>query len=301
MGRRTLVLVNPKSGLPWSFGVLRKAVSRSWESAGGGVYYQFSTSAEDGYAKARDAVKSGFDCVLVAGGDGTVNTVGRALMGTDVVLGVIPAGSGNGFARHFEIPLSPDRAVDALAGAQVVEIDVGLLGDLPFFVTASMAWDASIVRSFQRYPLRGVIPYVFAGVQELFEYQPQDMTVIVDGGMEIEYPAPMVFTVANLTQFGGGARIAPSAKPDDGQLELVVALRQDIPALVANLMRLFDGSIGKIPAVHIQRFKTLHVRRQREAAIQVDGELVRAPVEVDIRVRERALRVLVPESSARET
>ena len=105
---------------------------------------------------------------------------------------------------------------------------------------------------------------------------------------------PMVFTVANLTQFGGGAIIAPSARHDDGLLELVVALRQDVPALLANLARLFDRSLDRVPEVLTRRFHTLIVRRKRPTAIQLDGELVPAGEEVHVSVRPAALSVLVP-------
>ena len=292
--QRVLVLVNPKAGLLSAFNTMRRAVDRHWDRRGTDVFYQFTQSKEDGIAKARLAVERGVDLVLVSGGDGTVNTVGRALVGTDVVLGVIPAGSGNGFARHFGIPLASDRAVEALARATAQRIDVGFVNGAPFFVTCSMAWDASLVRSFDKSPLRGIAPYVFAAVDEFFHYEAQDFTIRLDSGEGITLAKPMVFTVANLTQFGGGAIIAPSAKHDDGFLELVVALRQDVPILLANLVRLFDRSLDRVPEVLTRRFRSLVVRRERSAPIQLDGELVPAGKEVRVSVQPSALRVLVP-------
>jgi YegS/Rv2252/BmrU family lipid kinase len=289
-----LVLVNPKSGITWSFAALRRALDEHWDVNGVELVYQFTQTQEDGIAKARRAVDRGFEAVLVVGGDGTVSTIGRALIGTDATLGVIPVGSGNGLARHFGIPMSPARAVAALAGGSAHWIDVGCVNDLPFLVTCSMAWDAAIVRSFNRYPLRGIVPYVFAGVQEFFEYQPQDMTVRLDSGEEIVVLDPLVFTVANLTQYGGGARIAPHAKPDDGHLELVTARRQDIALLLANVRRFFDGTVDQLPEVTTRRFERMEVRRDRPAPIQVDGELVEAPARLEVHVRPRALRIIVP-------
>ena len=102
--RRTRVIVNPKSGLKWSFDAMREALDEAWDSVDSDLAYQFCHSGEDGYMKAKRAVEDGVHTILVAGGDGTINTVGRALNGTDVALGVIPAGSGNGFARQTESP-----------------------------------------------------------------------------------------------------------------------------------------------------------------------------------------------------
>jgi diacylglycerol kinase (ATP) len=273
---------------------MRQALDTVWDRPGIELFYQFSQSKEDGVAKAERAMGEGFDTILVSGGDGTVSTIGRVLIGSNVALGVIPTGSGNGFARHFDIPLSIDRAVRALVDAKPTLIDVGVVDGTPFFVTCSMAWDAAIVRSFDRSPLRGILPYVFAGVQEFLEYRPLDIDVELEDGGLLHFRRPMVFTIANLTQYGGGARIAPQANAEDGKLELVVGLQEDAPKLIANLARLFDGSINKLPELITRTFSKLTVRRQEAGAIQVDGELVQAGAEVEVGIIPRALRVLVP-------
>jgi len=296
MRRRVLVLVNPKSGVWWPFEGLRRAFDRSWEAEGTDLRYQFCQDQSDGTRKARQAVDEGVSTVIVVGGDGTVSSIGRELIGSDTSLGIVPTGSGNGLARHFGIPLWPERAVRILADAVEKRIDVGVVNDTPFLVTCSMAWDASVVRSFERMPVRGILPYVFAGAQELIGYVPQEMRVETDSGETMVFPDPLVFTIANLTQYGGGAKIAPRALPDDGQLELVVALRQDIAKLIANIGRLFDGSIDKLPEVVSKTFQSLVVTRPGPAPIQVDGELVDASSEVRVGVMPSALKVLVPAS-----
>ena len=116
----------------------------------------------------------------------------------------------------------------------------------------------------------------------------------LDGHEERRLPAPMVFTIANLSQYGGGAKIAPRARADDGFLELVVALRQDVPRLIARVHRLFDGSADTIPELITERFQSLLVRRERPAPIQIDGELVEADRDLRVRVVPGALNVLVP-------
>jgi diacylglycerol kinase family enzyme len=223
-----------------------------------------------------------------------VNTVGSVLVGSGVALGVIPTGSGNGFARHFEIPLSPEKAAQALFLARRQAIDVGTANGRPFFVTCSMAWDAALVRKFEQSPVRGVFPYVFAAAHEFFEYSPQPFKVVLDGDDEVEFVNPLVFTAANLTQFGGGARIAPRACPDDGFLELVVIARQDAPRAFANILRLFDGTVDSVPGVVTKRFERMVVHRESAGAIQMDGELVESGGDVIVQVLPRALTVLVP-------
>jgi YegS/Rv2252/BmrU family lipid kinase len=274
---------------------MRQTFDRYWEREGIELFYQFSHSKEDGIAKASRAVERGFDLVIVSGGDGTVSTISRILVGTDTVLGVIPTGSGNGFARHFGIPLTVTKAVRALATGNVRAIDVGLVNGDPFFVTCSMAWDAAIARTFEKSPVRGILPYIFAGVQEFFEYRPQNMSIELDDGETLDFRLPVIFTVANLTQYGGGAIIAPHAKENDGLLELVVGEKKDFALILANLHRLFDGSVHRIPRIVTRNFKTMTIRREKPDPIQVDGEVVDAPEVIEIGVRPLALKVLVPE------
>jgi diacylglycerol kinase (ATP) len=288
------VLVNPKSGLGGSVGPILQAIESAWQAGGREITYQFSHDPADGRAKVRRALRARVDTVLVVGGDGMVNTIGAELVGTDVALGVIPTGSGNGFARHFGIPLAPKKAAEALAEGRVCRIDVGTANDRPFFVTCSMAADATVARAFDRSPVRGILPYVFAAAYGFFEYIPQPFEVRIDGGEAVTYPNPVVFTVANLTEFGGGARIAPHACPDDGFLELVVVSRPDAPRALAGIAHLFDGTIDRLPGVVTQKFRRLSVRRKKAGDIQLDGELVEGARTVDIEVREKALSVLVP-------
>ena len=256
--------------------------------------YQFSNSIEDGVVKTRQAVADGVDSLVVVGGDGMVNTIGAELVGTDVAMGVIPTGSGNGFARHFNIPLAPVKAAEALADADRRLIDVGTANGRPFFVTCSMAWDATLVRFFEKSPIRGIIPYVFAGAQGLFEFRPQPFDVVLDGSEHIHFREPLVFTVANLTQFGSGVRIAPQARDDDGFLELVAIGRSDLPDVLMGLSRWFDGTFDQLHGVVTRRFSHLRVIRPAAGEMQVDGELVDAPAEIEIGLQAKALHVLVP-------
>ncbi|MBU1695390.1 MAG: diacylglycerol kinase family lipid kinase [Verrucomicrobia bacterium] len=291
--RQVRVLINPRSGGWWSSQAIQKAFDDYWEGADMDLTYQFSHSVEDGKQKARRAVEEGVDTVLVVGGDGMVNTIGSMLVGTPTALGVIPVGSGNGFARHFNIPLDPESAVRVLRHAKRRAIDVGMANGRPFFVTCSLAWDAALVRSFERFPVRGSLPYVLAAAYELLGYVPQPVEVQLDAE-KMSWADPLVFTVANLTQYGIGAQIAPRAKPDDGWLELVVVARQDAPRVLASLPRLFNGSFHRLPGVVTKRFRRMTVQRAVPAPIQMDGELVEPTNDVTVEVVPKALTILVP-------
>lgn len=288
------VLINPHSGVGASFTRTRDALLEAWDLPGTDLSFQFSKSKEDGQEKALRAINEGVGTLLVAGGDGMINSIGSVLIGADVALGAIPTGSGNGFARHFDIPLDPARAVKALARAGSKPIDVGFANGHPFFVTCSLAWDAALVDAFEKSPVRGILPYVFAAVYEFFEYHPLPFEMILDGQETLHIDDLQLCTIANLTQYGGGARIAPGAKSDDGKLQLVTVRRQDFHKVLPMVGKMFDGTIDRLSGIETRPFKELTVRRKKEGPMQLDGELLSAPSEVHIHVQPRALNVLVP-------
>lgn len=292
--RKVRVLVNPKSGIGTSFDSFWGLVEKHWGGPDTDVTYQFSNDIGDGRRKAERAVQDGVDTLLVAGGDGMVNSIGGELVGSPVALGVIPTGSGNGFARHFGIPLDIPAAIQSLSSAKRRPIDVGSANGRPFFVTCSLAWDAAIAQRFEAFPFRGIAPYVFAAATELITYEDQPIHASLDGGPAQLFPTPILFTVANLTQYGGGAQIAPKARPDDGLMEMVVVSRPDLPLLLVNIAKLFNGTIDELPQVITRRFRTLDIHRPKATPIQLDGELVDAGRDLDIRLLPKALTVLVP-------
>ena len=293
--QKVRVLINPHSGSGPSLGRISRALLKYWDQPGVWLDIQFSHSKEDGQAKARRAVEDGVQTLLVVGGDGMINSIGTVLTGTSVVLGVIPAGSGNGFARHFNIPLDITKSIRSLANASPLAIDVGFANELPFFVTCSLAWDAALVDAFEKSPVRGVLPYLFAGIYQFFEYTPQPFTLLLDDLNPIRMEDPQLCTIANLTQFGGGAHIAPGAKADDGKLQLVTVRRKDFPNRVSMLGKMLDATIHQLRGIETRSFQTLTVQRENDGPMQLDGELLSAPAVVHIRVQPRALNVLVPD------
>ena len=291
--KRILVLINPKSGVNGPYRYI-SAIEKVWDLPENDVYFQFSQSIEDGRGKIDRAIEAGVDTVLVVGGDGMVNSIGSQLVGTDVTLGVIPAGSGNGFARHFNTPLNPTAAAKALLDGCIKRIDVGRANGRYFFITCSMAWDGALVEGFERYPFRGIIPYVLGGAQTLFEYKSQPFEVEMDDEI-IHFKKPLIFTVANLSQFGSDVLVAPDAKADNGVLELVAIEKKDMPLVLAQIHRIIEKTFHQHPLVTNKRFKKMVVKRQSASPIQIDGELMKAEKEVVIDVLPHMLNVIIPQ------
>lgn len=294
--KQVLVLINEKSGVGGPYRYI-SAIEKVWDTPEHDVSFQFSQSPEDGAGKVARAVERGTDTVLVVGGDGMVNTIGSQLVHSDVRLGVIPAGSGNGFARHFHTPLHPLAAAEALLHGKTMRIDVGKANERLFFITCSMAWDGALVEAFEKYPFRGIVPYVLAGAQQLLEYKAQPFHARIDGRV-LEFRHPLIFTVANLSQFGSDVMVAPDARADSGELELVAIEKKNVPLVVSQIHRFIEKTFHHHPLVSNHHFKQMTVHRENPSPIQIDGELMEAEKEVEVEVIPAALNIIVPDSRA---
>jgi len=290
--KQVLVLINPKSGVGGPYRYI-SAIEKVWDTPEYDVVFQFSQSAQDGADKVRRAIDRGTDTVLVVGGDGMVNSIGSVLVNTPVRLGVLPAGSGNGFARHFKIPLHPNDAAEALFNGYSTAIDVGKVNDRLFFVTCSMAWDGALVETFEKYPFRGLVPYVLAGAQQLLEYRAQPFHVDIDGE-QLKLKHPLIFTVANLSQFGSDVLVAPDAKADSGDLELVAIEKNNIPLVLSQVHRFIEKTFHHHPLVTNRHFKKMTVRRESDSPIQIDGEVFDGGTLIEVEVLPSALNIIVP-------
>ena len=234
----------------------------------------------------------GFSPVVAWGGDGTVNEVASALMRRDAVLGIVPAGSGNGLARELGISLRPEEAIDtALRGGDRV-IDVGELAGRPFVNLAGVGLPAAVADLFARLAGRGLAGYVLATARELLRYR-SERYAVATRERTLEQPA-LFIELANGRQYGNGAVVAPHARLDDGRLDLV-SVDPIGPARAAwGLWRLFNGTIDRHAYVHCSRVDRVTISADRPLRFHVDGEPVQGGCRLSATVHPAALRVRVP-------
>lgn len=243
---------------------------------------------------AASAVADGATVVIAWGGDGTINEVGNALVGSDTALGIVPAGSGNGFARNLNLPLSPVDAIDVALTGSDRRVDVGLVEDRAFFNIAGFGFDAAIATLFNacEQGRRGLWPYIRIGSSQAFTYQASRYRVTLDHE-RFETRALMI-AFANGSEYGNGLRLAPHAQLDDGRLE--AAIVEDRPSL-ARLWTARHLALGSAPRARGVTWRSV---RQAEIGAEsgslqyhLDGEPCTAEGLVAIGLRARALRVRV--------
>jgi diacylglycerol kinase (ATP) len=247
------------------------------------------------HAIATDLASRGFGTVVAWGGDGTVNEVGTALAFTNTRLAIVPVGSGNGLARGLGIPLHAGRALDVAAGRHEVTIDVGELDGRRFLNVAGIGLDAAIAFRFASAGgRRGLRRYVELTLEEVFAHRAQ-ACVIVANGEEIAV-RPLMLTLANSRQFGNGAVIAPRARTDDGELDMVIVTDRSRLVALAQAPVLFLGGATRLPGVIVRRVTEVSIRADGPIRYHVDGEPGTGGEVVEVRVFPRALRVAVPAS-----
>ncbi|UOQ71266.1 diacylglycerol/lipid kinase family protein [Hymenobacter cellulosilyticus] len=240
---------------------------------------------------ARQAAEDGFRIVVAVGGDGTVNEVGRGLLGTRAALGILPRGSGNGLARHLHVPLDLAAAIRQLARPTFQRIDVGYINERPFFCTAGLGFDAHVSKCFALAGTRGLGTYVQVALREYRRYRPTPITVTMQG--QTTNTDCYVLAFANAAQYGNNAYIAPLADISDGLLDL--CLIDALPLLRA--VRVSLGlALGNLPASGAAVYHTcsdVQVQAARDLGFHVDGDYVGDAQAFDVKLEPLALEVAV--------
>lgn len=239
----------------------------------------------------RQYAEKGYYAVVAIGGDGTLNEVARGLVGTNTALGIIPMGSGNGFARHVEIPINARRAIEILNHSERIEVDYGLANNMPFFSTCGTGFDAVIAQEFAHKHRRGLTTYITTMIENAFKYSAGKYTLVGEG-IHFDTDA-LVITCANANQWGYGAMVAPQASIQDGKMDVVVISK--IPMVVAPMLALtlFSKKIGREFFMHSLQTDEITIVRQTEGPFHIDGDPHLFSKDIHIKIVPRGLNLLV--------
>lgn len=238
---------------------------------------------------AREAVATGADRVLCAGGDGTLNAVARGLLGSSIPLGIVPEGSGNGYSRSLGLPQKPEAALRTALTGEPALMDVCYLNDQPFLGTAGIGFDARVADRFDRTAGRGMWNYMRIIVQEVFGAEPMHVRLEANGQVVEEDVLMLVF--ANTREFGNGARIAPAALPDDGLADLKVVRKPGTLGLFRAFLDLYTGQADR--STYIRTVITDRASVQQAGTLaHLDGEPIEIGPHVEFRLEPKRLWVV---------
>lgn len=285
------LIVNPSAG-GGRAGRFLPGVSAALSRRGLVHHVEATRSLEHARELARAAAAAG-EIAAAMGGDGLVGAVAGALQGTDGVLGVVPGGRGNDFARVLGIPLEPVAACRVLAEGAVRRLDLGSAGSRTFVGIASCGFDSDANRiANEARIVRGNLVYAYAAVRALVGWRPAAFTIRLDGGEQRRFVGYSV-AAANSAAFGGGMFLAPHASLDDGRLDVVTIA--DTPRLryLRLLPTAFRGTHVDQPVVRIERAQEVEIAADRPFTLYADGDPI-AELPVTVRVLPAAVRVMAP-------
>ena len=220
---------------------------------------------------AREAADKGYQSVVAVGGDGSVNDVVNGIKDTDVRLGIIPCGSGNGLARSLKIPLQPWLAIRVLNQQYEQTIDSIVINDQ--YVCANAAgcgYDAYIARLMQAAKTRGLAAYTNLILREYDRYKCSDYHLVING--RDYYRNAWFIAVANSQQFGYNLAVAPKAKLDDGLIDISIIDKVPIDHVPITAPLAFTNHLDL--SQHVEMFRTPEVLIEGNADrwVNIDGE-----------------------------
>ena len=288
-----LIIANPISGKGKSKVIAERALERLTSSGRRGRL-ALTTRRGDARRLAQKAIQNGCRWLIACGGDGTIHEIVNAIAARPhIVLGLIPCGRGNDFARALKIPKDPAQAIQVLLNGKPFEVDVGRIGDFYFDTIVTCGYDAEVSRraSEANVPFSGTATYVYTAITTLFSYNTPAVRLEGDFGV---YEGEILLAATGITpHYGGGFKIVPNAVMNDGLFDVCIIKPVSRLTVLSMLVKLFWGGHTAHPAVSIQRTKSLTIHTDPPTLLYADGEKVGyTPATVEL--VERGLTVLVP-------
>jgi len=254
-------------------------------------------SESQGHAQriASEFVRKAVPFCIAVGGDGTVNEVASALVNTETVLGIIPAGSGNGLSNYLHIPHIIKHAIQVIQNNYIRTIDAGKLNNKYFFCTCGIGFDALVGHDFAHGNKRGLPGYVRSALKQFIRYRAKKYRLKTDG--QKQKVRAFLITIANAGQYGANFYISPGAKIDDGLLDICIVKPFPKAAVLPLGIRFLGKRIDRSPYLEVIRGKKVTLKgRKNKQYIHYDGEPMVVRGKIKIQILPGALKVVAPES-----
>ena len=289
--KKIVFIVNPISGVGKK-DQLPEIVDKYIDHSVNEVEIVYTEHPGHAFEIARQKADMGVDIVVAVGGDGTVNEVARALVETRTALGIIPCGSGNGLARHLMLPINMEGAMQVITECVIHDLDYGVINDHPFFCTCGMGFDAFISQKFADAGKRGPLTYIENVLIEGLKYEPETYSVTLDGNDAEPYKAFLI-SVANASQYGNDAYIAPKASMSDGFLDVVIMEPFDILDAPQVGLDLMNKTLDKSSKIRSFRAKDIHITRTNPGVIHYDGDPIMAGKDIHVQLKSKGIRIVI--------
>lgn len=281
---RTIFILNPKAGIE---GITRFV--RLLEKYKNETDFCTFSDIEEFRAFIRSQ-RDKYDIFIAAGGDGTVNSVAAELIDTGKILGVLPLGSGNGFAREMGFRKRVRSLIKDIRVKKSFPIDVLYINDKPSINVSGVGLDSLVAHQFHCQRRRGLWSYGVSIVKVVSRMK--SFEVSIDAGKDEINDRFFMVSVANTRQFGNNACLAPMALPDDGKFNLVLVRPFPKIMTVAFVIRMLTGTLRDSKYIKFIETEDPIVIRSREKRFHIDGEPIILEDDISVGIRKKALRIL---------
>lgn len=292
-GKKVLFIVNKHAGTGFR-PQLEGRIIDTTTRYGAECTIEFTQARGHATALAQQAATNGFDFVVAVGGDGTINEVAQGVMQNKIPMGIIPRGSGNGLARHLGIPLTIPDGLETLFNSTVLNMDTFTVNGKLSLNVSGIGFDGRIANLFAEKTKRGLSGYVSLTLKEYFAFEPFDVEIHIHD--KVLNRSSFIIAIANSSQYGNNARIAPQASVCDEKLQLTILKK--IPAYRFDFMyNFFSGELKQSQLCEMLETDTVKIKSFRPVPYHVDGEPCGQHDEFNIQVLPAALPVLIPKGS----
>lgn len=233
--------------------------------------------------------------IVACGGDGTINEVARALVGTNIALGIIPIGSGNGLAANLNIPKNLDLSLEIIIKGQKTKIDVGKINNNFFFSNVGFGIDADVVARYSQRKTRNFLGYASASIKALFHFQSKKFKIELDHYEKAEGDYYFLFC-SNSNEAGYGISFSPKAKLNDGKLDFLAVKKLNFMQQLLFSIYVLAKCIEKMKQAKLLQVHTVKFQHNENQTIaQIDGETILFNKKtIEVSVIPNALNVIIP-------
>lgn len=292
MPRKLLFIVNPNAGKKKSDKIIQ-TIRKTFPA---NIYYQFVIwKDKNNFDEIVKLLKSeGYTDAIAVGGDGTVNQVAKNILNSNITLGIIPIGSGNGLARTLGVSIDIEQAIKQIVDGQTTTIDSGNVNNIPFFCTSGIGFDAHIGNLFATSKTRGLNSYIKITFRELFKYRAKNYTLIFNN-QTIQRKAFLI-TVANAGQYGNDFYIAPQANLQDGYFHVALLKPFNIIKSIGVFINILKRSAHLSSSIETFVTDKITIIRNEKDVIHFDGEPYFEGEEIIFENKPNSLKVLIGDS-----
>ncbi len=299
MKRKILYFINPISGTGQKNSIEESIRERTSEQ---NIYFEILIADRNGkYSFLKKKIKEDkFTDVVICGGDGTVNQIAAALLGVDVNIGIIPAGSGNGLAFTAKIPKQTSKALDLIFNGTATYIDAFLINNYFSCMLCGIGFDAQVAQDFAHDKQRGLTTYAKHAIKNFYNASAYNFDITVK---EKTFSAEAFFiSIANSNQFGNNFTIAPKAKLNDGLLDIIIVKKMSKIVMVLKVLhQITSGEVGqwdeksfnKNEVMYFQTDK-LSINNSSLAPLHIDGDPVATEKVFTIKILPAAFKLIQP-------